>query len=116
VLAPENLVVISAQVMNEFAYNVLKKFRHVQFDRLLENLEDMAQWCRAPMNSETAIQGLLIHRRFKFSFYDSSLIASALSAGCGNFLSENFTHSQRIHELTIINPFLTDPHRFLAAG
>ena len=111
-LVDRKLLVISPQVMNEFAHNVLKKFRHVEMGALLENLENMAEWCQAPTNSVTAIQGLLIHQRFKFSFYDATLMASAIAAGCTIFLSENFTHNQRIHELTIINPFNASPRAF----
>ena len=112
-LVPTGLVVISPQVMNEFAYNVLKKFRHVQFEQLRRSLEDMGQWCRAPMTSQTSIQALLIHERFKFSFFDACIVASALSAGCGNLLSEDLSHNQRVHRLRIINPFVTDLQRFL---
>jgi predicted nucleic acid-binding protein len=112
-LVDRNLAVISPQVMNEFAHNVLRKFRHVEIEQLLQNLEDMAQWCRASTSSETTIQGLLIHQRFKFSFYDATLMASALAAGCTVFLSENFTHNQRIHEMRIVDPFIVAPHALL---
>jgi predicted nucleic acid-binding protein len=109
VLADENRIVISPQVMNEFAHNVIRKLPEITPDQLLASLQDLQQWCTALTTAETALTGLAIHRRFQFSFYDSVLIASALAVGCDAFLSEDLAHGQRIASLRIINPFLADP-------
>jgi predicted nucleic acid-binding protein len=112
-LADESLAVISPQVMNEFARNVLRKFRHIDVDRLLDELELMTPLCRAPTTADTAIKGLLIHQRYKLSFYDAVLIASAISAECGIFLSEDLNHHQAIGALRIVNPFMVAPRDIL---
>jgi len=39
------------------------------------------------------------------SFYDSLIVAAALSAGCTRILSEDLQNGQRIEGLTIENPF-----------
>ncbi len=114
VLGDRNLAVISPQVLNEFAHNVLRKFPHVGIAELLENLEAMRPWCLAPMTGETAVQGLLIHQRFKFSFYDSTLLAAAITYGCDVFLSEDLGHDQRFNGLRIVNPFIAEPRSLLA--
>ena len=108
-LANESRIVISPQVMNEFAHNVVRKLPEITPEQLLASLHDMQQWCTASTTAETAINGLAIHRRFRFSFYDSVLIASALAVGCDSFLSEDLAHGQRVASLRIINPFLADP-------
>jgi predicted nucleic acid-binding protein len=82
----------------------------------LESLEQLGQWCTASTTAETAISGLAVHKRFRFSFYDSVLIASAMAAGCGAFLSEDLSHDQRIGDLRIINPFLIDPHAVISSN
>jgi predicted nucleic acid-binding protein len=112
-LADKGLAVISPQVMNEFARNILRKFRHVDIDQLFNELELMEPLCRAPTTADTAMKGLLIHQRYKLSFYDSVLIASALSAECGIFLSEDLSHHQTIGALRIVNPFLVSPRDLL---
>lgn len=112
-LASEDLVVVSPQVLNEFAHNVIRKFPDIGYDELLENLEAMRPWCVAPMTDEITLQGVAIHRRFQVSFYDSTLLAAALSYGCAAFLSEDLTHGQQIGDLRIINPFVVDPRAFL---
>ena len=47
-----------------------------------------------------------IRLRYQLSFYDSLIVASALEAGCGRLYTEDMQHGQRIHSLTIQNPFL----------
>ena len=47
-----------------------------------------------------------IQLRYRFSFYDSLIIAAALEAGCSRLYSEDMQHGQRIHGLTIENPFI----------
>jgi len=52
--------------------------------------------------------------RYKFSFYDSMIVAAALEANCSILYSEDMQHKQVIKnpekngagKLTIINPFL----------
>ena len=107
-LADRDSIVISPQVLNEYAHNIIRKFQHVGADRLLSELGFMQQWCRAQTNCHTAIHALRIHRRYRFSFYDSCLVASALEYGCDVFLSEDMSHGQRIAGMQIINPFLSE--------
>jgi predicted nucleic acid-binding protein len=113
VLADRNLAVVNPQVLNEFAHNVIKKLPHIGYEALVENLESMRPWCTAPMNDETALQGLAIRRRFKFSFYDATLVAAAIAGDCDMFLSEDLGHDVRIGALRIVNPFLADPRTLL---
>jgi predicted nucleic acid-binding protein len=48
---------------------------------------------------------LRVRDRYRYSFYDSLIVASALRGGCIRLLSENLQHGQRIEQLTIENPF-----------
>jgi predicted nucleic acid-binding protein len=45
--------------------------------------------------------------RYKYSFYDSLIIAAALEAGCETLYSEDLQHGQQIGRLRIVNPFVT---------
>jgi len=44
--------------------------------------------------------------KWQFSFYDSLIIAAALQAKCNVLYSEDLQHNQKVHSLTILNPFL----------
>jgi predicted nucleic acid-binding protein len=46
-----------------------------------------------------------LQQRWRFGFYDSIIVASALSAGCTQLLSEDLQDGQRIEGLVVKNPF-----------
>jgi len=48
-----------------------------------------------------------IQGHFRFSFYDSLIIAAALEVNCKILFSEDMQHGQNIEGLTIENPFIT---------
>ena len=48
---------------------------------------------------------LEIKARYRYSFYDSLIIAAALEDGCTQLLSEDLQDGQRIEGLVITNPF-----------
>jgi predicted nucleic acid-binding protein len=96
-------------VLNEFAHNIIRKFPHVGHDELRENIAALRPWCVAPITDETQLHALAIHRRFRFSFYDCALLASAVAFGCEAFLSEDLSHEQRLGQLRIVNPFSMAP-------
>jgi predicted nucleic acid-binding protein len=50
-------------------------------------------------------RALDLQPRFRYSFYDSLIIASALDAGCTRLYSEDLQDGQRIEGLTLENPF-----------
>ena len=49
--------------------------------------------------------GLDLAATTRYSFYDSLIISAALKAGCSVLYSEDMQHGQKIHNLTIVNPF-----------
>lgn len=106
-LAAHDRIVISPQVMNEFAYNVLRKFPEVTQAQLQRFLMAMAPWCKATVTAQTSLDALAVHARYRFSFFDSTMIAAALTYGCDVFITEDLASGQRIGDLTIVNPFST---------
>ena len=50
-------------------------------------------------------EGLSIQERYRFSFYDTMIVAAALSEGCRRLYSEDLQHGQKIGKLEIVNPF-----------
>lgn len=50
-------------------------------------------------------RGLDIQARYRFSFYDSLIIAAALEGGCKTLYSEDLQHGQTLQGLVIENPF-----------
>lgn len=50
-------------------------------------------------------RALDLHKRYRYSFYDSLILAAALEAGCVRLYSEDFQDGQQIEGLTLENPF-----------
>ena len=51
-------------------------------------------------------RGLDVRARYRFSFYDSIIIAGAIESGCTRLYSEDLQHGQRIESLMVENPFM----------
>jgi predicted nucleic acid-binding protein len=59
-----------------------------------------------PITVETHDRGLAVFERYRFSLYDSMLIAAALIAGAKIIYSEDLQHGQVIdNQLRVTNPF-----------
>jgi len=102
----ENRGTISAQVLNEFAAVGLRKLK-MSVNEVREVLDGIRSVCSVePVSVLTHERGLAIHERYRFSFYDSVLVATALIAGNGVLFSEDMQHAQLIDDqLRIVNPF-----------
>ncbi len=50
-------------------------------------------------------KALEIRFRYRFSFYDSLIVAAAVEAGCKTLYTEDLTHGQQVEGVTITNPF-----------
>jgi predicted nucleic acid-binding protein len=98
--------VISVQVLNEFTNVATRKFA-MSLDEVREFLETVRNICRTdPLTVEVHDRAVDVMGRYKFSFYDSVIVASALRADCKILYSEDLQHGQVIdRRLKIIDPF-----------
>jgi len=97
--------VISVQVLNEFASVALRKLTMALPD-VREVLSTVRAVCTVtPVDIETHDLGLDIAERYRFSLYDSLIVAAATRAGCTTLYAEDLQHAQSIGRLTIRNPF-----------
>lgn len=65
----------------------------------------LAPLMQVPASETLYHRALDVQARWRFGFYDSLIVASALSAGCSTLLSEDLEHGQLIDGLTVVNPF-----------
>jgi predicted nucleic acid-binding protein len=100
--------IISYQVIQEFINVATKKFKspllmpdcNKYLSVVLEPL------CEIFASIDLYYQSLEIMERWKYSFYDSLIIAAALKGNCSIIYSEDLKDQQKINDLTIINPFI----------
>jgi predicted nucleic acid-binding protein len=99
--------IISVQVLNEFAVVALRKVG-LPLLEIKEILDTVRAVCTVePLTATTHDRGMEICERYKFSFYDSVIVAAALIVGAKVLYSEDLQHGQVIdRQLRIVNPFL----------
>ena len=98
-------VFVSVQVLNEF-YNSLLKYQidDKKIQLKLEQLLDVV--VVAPLTLDTVKNAWKIRLKYKFSYYDSLIIASALENNCFILYTEDMQDGQVIEDrLRIVNPF-----------
>ena len=97
---------ISVQVLNEMA-SVASRKLGMPVAEIREVLEVVRAVCHVePISEETHDRGLTVCERYKFSIYDSMIVASALLANCRVLFSEDLHDGQLIDsQLTIRDPF-----------
>ncbi len=102
---------ISYQVVQEFLNAALRKFAKpltaADAERYLTVV--LEPLCAVFAGIELYHQAIDISERWKYSIYDSLIIASALQAGCSVLFSEDLQHGQKIGGLRILNPFVESP-------
>lgn len=100
---------ISLQVINECS-NVLNRKRQWPAEDVAQTLERILQFVTVePTDIATVRSAWKLQARYRFSYFDSLIIAAALAADCSTLYSEDMQHGQVIAgRLTISNPFLAD--------
>jgi predicted nucleic acid-binding protein len=98
--------IISVQVLNEFAVVALRKLK-MPLNEVREILDTIRAVCAVePITVETHDRGLAVFERYRFSLYDSILVAAALISGAKILYSEDPQHGQIIdNQLRVTNPF-----------
>ena len=98
---------ISLQVLNECS-NVLSRKRQWQPEVIAETLDKMLKFVSVEPSDVASVRSAWrLQARYRFSYFDSLIIAVALAADCNILFSEDMQHGQVIDgRLTIINPFV----------
>jgi predicted nucleic acid-binding protein len=100
-------IVISVQVLNEFA-NVVRRKLGLAWPEVARALVDIRRFADVrPLTLETHERGIVLAKRYRLSVDDAMIAAAALEAGCTALASEDFSAGQRLEgRLTIRNPFV----------
>jgi len=99
-------IVVSTQVINEVCVNLIKKarFDEESIRRLIESF--YSKYNVAAIDKATLTEASELRDRYRFSYWDSLIVACALAEGATVVYSEDM-HSGLVVEnrLQIINPF-----------
>lgn len=101
-----NQVIISTQVLSEY-YSALLKNK-ISDEDIQESAKQLVNSIRVvPLSKHTIIESYSIKNKYRYSYWDSLIVTSALQNNCSVLYSEDMQHHQKIeNQLNIINPFL----------
>lgn len=102
-------IFISTQVLGEFT-NVLYKKYDYSISTIKTAITDFKNnFSVHNIKTETVERALDMMRIYKYSYWDSLIIASAIENNCLILYSEDFQHNQVLEQkLRIINPFILE--------
>jgi len=115
ILRSQNLLRLSFQTILEF-YNIVTGEARNPMD-LATARNDVRDWLTLnPIGPDAATLDIAWHiqDRYRFSWWDSLILAAAKRAGCKYLLTEDLQHRQDLDGLTVINPFQIAPQAFVS--
>lgn len=103
----EGSAVISFQVVQEVLNVIAHKMEQPLSDTDAIAFFDtvLAPLWRVYPSGELYRRAMEVKTRYRFGFYDSLIVASALESGCTRLLTEDLQDGQTIGSLTVRNPF-----------
>ncbi|MFZ3349994.1 MAG: PIN domain-containing protein [Xanthobacteraceae bacterium] len=109
-IVSEHTLLLSPQSLNEFYHVVAVRRRIASAAEARGFVWSLSEFCNAPYDFTTTQLAWAIADRHRLSWWDCTLLASALLAGCDLFLSEDMQHEYEIERMTILNPFKLAPN------
>lgn len=98
---------LSIQVLQEFYVTVTGKIRSpLPTDRASQIVADLGQWKLHSPRVDDLLNAIDLQIRYKISFWDAMIIASARQLGCQVLWSEDLNDGQDYGGVTVKNPFL----------
>ena len=108
---------LSTQVLNEYYFNVKKKFsRQLSQDGVRAEVRRYQNWRPWAIDQPTVETAWTVESRYGLSYWDALMVAAAQQLGCTLLLTEDLQHNQLIDGVRIVNPFLGGPEMLDAAA
>ena len=103
----EERFALSAQVLQEFIANALRKkalgLTEANIDATLELASHVPV---QPITRELIVEAVALRRRYQISHWDATILAAARELGCHTLYSEDLNHGQDYEGVRVVNPFL----------
>lgn len=102
----EERFALSAQVLQEFIANALRKkslgLTEANIDATLELASHVPV---QPITRELIVEAVALRRRYQISHWDATILAAARELGCHTLYSEDLSHGQDYEGVRVVNPF-----------
>lgn len=99
---------LSVQVLQEYYVTMTGKLDPgLPAEEARQDVRDLAAWRPIRIDEAIVEAAWRIEDRYRFSFWDSLIVAAAQAAGCEAVLTEDLQHGLDIDGLRIADPFRT---------
>jgi predicted nucleic acid-binding protein len=98
--------IISTQVMNEII-NVMAKKLKIKYPLISDVISKIEDFCKIEtIKMKTVRKAISIAEKYRYTYFDSLIIASAIENHCEILYTEDMQSNQKIEaDLTLVNPF-----------
>jgi predicted nucleic acid-binding protein len=104
--------VVSVQVLQELYVTLTRKVRKtLSAGKALEIVREYLTWRVVENTGSLLVEAVGVQQKAGLSFWDASIIAAGLAAGCDRLYSEDLNAGQRFGALEIVNPFARGAER-----
>lgn len=98
-------IVISTQILGEI-YHVLTRKKLQPPNQIAAIMQDlMDNFQLIAIDVAQVRKAIALQSTTQYSYWDSLVVATAITAGCLTLYSEDLQHQRRLENLTILNPF-----------
>ena len=103
----EDSLAISVQVLQEFYHQATRRTRpgRLTHDGAMEFLDRFAEIPVQPVTIEIFHRATELCNRYRISYWDAAILASAAALGCDAVYSEDMSDRQDYDGIRVINPF-----------
>ena len=100
-------IVVSSQILGELYHVLTRKGLQDPSSAREIVVETVGAFFVAEIGVEHVLEAMSLHQHYRYSYWDSLVIATALLNGCRSLYSEDMQHGQVIEDkVQIINPFI----------
>lgn len=106
-LLEDDSCALSVQVLQEFYVQATRSSRTgaIPHELAVGLIESWTRFRVQEMNLEVLRAALRIRQTYRFSFWDSAIIAAARTLGCDRIYTEDLSDGQSIDGVRLVNPF-----------
>ncbi|RMF83822.1 MAG: PIN domain-containing protein [Nitrospirae bacterium] len=104
---------ISLQVLEEFYFVATHRLRPgLPREEARQEVRELVTWRPLPITASLVAAAWVVEERYRFSFWDSLIIAAARESGCRYLLTEDLQGGQEVDGVQVVDPFQCPPEVF----
>jgi predicted nucleic acid-binding protein len=101
---------ISVQVLQEYYVTVTQRLKPgLPVGDARNEVRDLFSWKPVHLDAAVLEEAWSVQDRYRFSFWDSLIVAAARLAGCRYLLTEDLQDRQDLGGLVVVDPFVRRP-------